>query len=154
MEGDDRIMPLILTQNEYDRLMQLRKTFDSCIKLPMDDEKVSYTLHALDSSETFLLNIERKRIFEIRRSKLNTSFSKEPILRVEVDGRPHINPDGERIGRNHIHIYKQGYGLSWAYPLETFSDELFKDATNFNILFSDFCKYSNIEFKEVYQGVL
>ena len=148
-------MPLNLSNDVYQQLMQMPKIFiGPRFQLPMDDETLTYTLQAVNSLETFSLRVERKTIFELRRSKFNTSFTREPIFRLEVEGRPHINPDGEKIGRNHVHVYKEGYGLSWTYPLETFSETLFKNPDEFNSLFADFCEYCNIEYSGNYQGVI
>lgn len=40
------------------------------------------------------------------------------LLRVDLEGPDHDNPDGTVVECPHIHIYKEGYGLSWAYPLQ------------------------------------
>jgi hypothetical protein len=32
-------------------------------------------------------------------------------------GPPHRNPDDEEIGVPHLHLYREGYGDKWAYPV-------------------------------------
>ena len=143
-----------LSNEEYNRLMLLPKEFVSIPKLPRMVDKKSYTIKSVDDNETFLLTVERNIICELSKSKLNNSYYKVPIFRVEYNAPPHRNPDGTLIGRNHVHIYRNGYGMSWAYPLETFSDFLFKCPNNFNELFHDFCNYCNIKNLQLVQEVI
>ena len=66
-----------------------------------------------------------------------------------------MNPDGTKISANHIHIFKEGYGLSWAYELSQFNDILFKSPNDFNQMFYDFCKYCNVSLDDTsIQGVM
>ncbi len=67
---------------------------------------------------------------------------------MEIGGKPHTNPDGKMIGRNHIHIHKEGYGLRWAYDLENFLSE-FSVNGDFNVLFEEICAYCNIRTPEI-----
>lgn len=147
-------MSIELTDNEYLRLISMPKEFQSVPILPVEVEKKSYTVRSKDGKETFLLTAERNVIFELSKSKLNSSYSREPIFRVEYNCRPHLNPDGAIIGRNHVHVYKSGYGMSWAYPLETFDPVLFKQPADFNVFFFDFCSYCHIDNIQLVQGVI
>ena len=36
-------------------------------------------------------------------------------MRLDLAGPPHRNPDGQEIACPHLHIYRQGYGDTWAY---------------------------------------
>ena len=38
------------------------------------------------------------------------------LLRLDLDGPPHRNPDGEEIPCPHLHVYREGYGDKWAIP--------------------------------------
>lgn len=147
-------METILTDTEFARLLSVKKTFDSFQSLPSEVDSKSYTLKSIDGNETFTLNIQRNFVCELAKSKLNTSYSRIPIVRVEFNGRPHQNPDGQVIGRSHIHIYREGFGMSWAYDLEGFSNDLFKAPEDFNQLFVDFCTYCNIISDRDIQGVI
>ena len=41
------------------------------------------------------------------------------LVRVDLDAAPHCNPDGKVLPEGaHIHIYKEGYEATWAYPLD------------------------------------
>jgi hypothetical protein len=37
-------------------------------------------------------------------------------MRLDIDGPPHRNPDGEEIPCPHLHIYREGLGDKWAIP--------------------------------------
>jgi hypothetical protein len=142
-----------LTDEEFNRVFELKKFFDGDICLPKQNERKFYTLKSIDGFEHFELNIERKTRIELKKIKLHHSYFKEPIVRLEVDAPPHKNPDGKRVGRNHIHIYREGYGLTWAYELDEFSDTLFRKKDDFISIFNDFCVYCNIENNLNLQGV-
>ena len=147
-------MSLELTDAEFKKLIAMPKAFVSLPQLPTTTDKKAYAVRSIDEKESFILTAERNYVFELSKSKLNTSYSREPIFRVEFNSRPHRNPDGTLIGRNHVHIYREGYGMTWAYPLESFDKTLFKYPQDFNILFSDFCSYCNIGNLQFIQGVI
>lgn len=147
-------MSIELTDSEYLRLIEIPKEFLFTPLLPTEIEKKSYAVRSKDGKENFLLTAERNIIFELSKSKINSSYSREPIFRVEYNCRPHMNPDGTIIGRNHVHVYKAGYGMGWAYPLETFDAILFKKPADFNMLFLDFCSYCHIGNIQFIQGVI
>ncbi len=62
------------------------------------------------------------------------------LVRLDIGGPDHVNPDGQRMPCPHLHVYREGYGDRWAElpPLDRFSDltdlqTIFRD-------FSFFCK--------------
>ena len=62
-----------------------------------------------------------------------------PLIRLDIDGRPHTNPDGTVLGRTHIHRYRAGHALNWAEELPATFD---KDGNVLKLLdqFMDECK--------------
>ena len=38
-------------------------------------------------------------------------------MRLDIQGAPHRNPDGEVIPCPHLHIYRENFGDKWAFPL-------------------------------------
>jgi hypothetical protein len=38
------------------------------------------------------------------------------LIRLDLAGPPHRNPDGVEIPCPHLHIYREGYGDKWAIP--------------------------------------
>lgn len=39
------------------------------------------------------------------------------LMRLDLDGPPHRNPDGEEIPCPHLHVYREGDGDKWAVPV-------------------------------------
>ena len=62
------------------------------------------------------------------------------LARLDVDGTPHTNPDGKRLGGMHLHLYREGFEARWAYPL----DPATFDTTSAPFAFRDFCAYCRI----------
>lgn len=65
------------------------------------------------------------------------------LLRLDVNGPPHRNPDDTEVPCPHLHIYKQGYDLKWAYPVPP----IFGDCSSLVNYLDSFCQYSNIHGK-------
>jgi hypothetical protein len=67
--------------------------------------------------ERFRLIIERHR-FNPQHAKYQfMTASSDGLLRLEIDGPTHWNPDDEEIPCPHIHRYREGAGLRWAMPI-------------------------------------
>jgi hypothetical protein len=62
-------------------------------------------------------------------------------MRLDLDGPPHRNPDGEEIPCPHLHRYREGYGDKWAVlaPIERYSDTLDLFST-----FEQFMRHCNV----------
>jgi len=63
------------------------------------------------------------------------------LIRIDLEGPPHDNPDGTVVECPHIHIYKEGYDLTWAYPLD---EKLQTDPSDLITVLIDFLKYTNV----------
>jgi len=64
-----------------------------------------------------------------------------PLIRLDLGGAPHRNPDDEEISTPHLLIYKEGFGTKWAYtaPVDKFTD--LDDVWQ---TYEDFIQYCNI----------
>ncbi|WP_281672671.1 DUF6978 family protein [Pseudoramibacter alactolyticus] len=145
---------------EFKRLIKLKKWFEEKhICLPNCGENKVYKILSDNNADIFWLDTDRRGKIELNKSKLQTRYSmgNVPLVRLEIDAPEHQNPDGSETGRNHIHIYRDGYGLSWAYDLADAKFEGFwDDLKDFSSIFPRFCEYCNIEISESseIQGVL
>ncbi|NQU21722.1 MAG: hypothetical protein HQ567_10595 [Candidatus Nealsonbacteria bacterium] len=63
------------------------------------------------------------------------------MLRLDVDGPPHQNPDGEEMPSPHLHVYREGYGDKWAVPVPA----EFTDTSDLVCTLRDFMKYCNVQ---------
>ncbi len=108
----------MLTQSEADALIRMKKNFSQprTISVPAGKDE-TYELIGEDKKEHFLLDLWRATL-RLSKVKYQTRGRKTIVLvRVDVDGSPHTNPDGKTIGGSHIHLYREGYEDKWAYPL-------------------------------------
>ncbi len=70
-----------------------------------------------------MLDISRARI-NLKRQKYQARVREAIILaRLDLSGR-HRNPNGEEAGTPHLHLYREGYGDKWAFPVP---DNIFQD---------------------------
>lgn len=67
-----------------------------------------------DNRENFHLDITRGRIVLSKVSFQNRARQIVVLLRLDLDGAPHTNPDGSLITGPHLHRYREGYGDKWA----------------------------------------
>jgi len=63
------------------------------------------------------------------------------LARLDYGGPAHPNPDGEEIPCPHLHLYKEGYGDKWAFPIP--QDKFPNIGDQWETL-SDFMKYINV----------
>ena len=135
-------MAAMLSQQHADALLTEAKEFcrSDVIELyPGAD--YARTVRGLTSHEEFLLDIavgKRGRL----KVKYQTRGRRVVVLaRLDVNGPPHRNPDGVQVGRNHLHIYKEGYADKWAYPLSTYAQ---LDNTDFPAVLGWFMQHCRI----------
>lgn len=140
---------LILTQEEADALLAIEKISleANLINLPDLGGVIDIFLHTENEREEFILTYTRH---SINLSKRNHHIRARKIIglaRLDLDGPPHRNPDGQEIGVRHLHLYREGYGLKWAYeiPQSHFSnlDDSFTTLEEF-LIFCNVTKMPNI----------
>ena len=132
----------------------------SSIILPNNGENSIYDLKSKETQDKFYLDVDRRGRIELSRFKLQTRYAviKLPLVRIDIDSPPHLNPDGTKTSRNHIHIYREvdndTGNLPWAYSLEEFEQIKFnRNNIVFLDIFSSFCEYCNISMENI-QGVI
>ena len=131
-----------LTQAEADALIAMEKhrVTDDRTDFPMGGESVVLPLQSADRREQFLLDLSRGRI-NLKKVKMQTRGRQIIVLvRLDLGGAPHRNPDGEEIPVPHLHVYREGYGDKWAMPVPT--DQF--TAADVWTTFEDFLRFCNI----------
>jgi hypothetical protein len=133
----------ILTQTEADGLiaMQKRRTDDRVWHYPGTGGAVTVTLESIDGREDFLLDVYRARIDLVKGTYQNRARRVVVLVRLDFGGRPHRNPDGEEIASPHLHLYREGFGDKWAFPLPADRFPKVQDAW---LTFHDFMRFCNI----------
>jgi len=143
-----------LAQNEVDYLMALEKILinSPTVILGNTPLKYSHQLISTDGRERFYLDIFRASL-NLQKYTLQERSRKIIILvRVDMAGAPHTNPDGTRIECPHIHLYKEGYGDKWAFSLDEYP---FRNPTDIVTTFEDFLQFCNIiELPEIQRSLV
>lgn len=143
----------MLTQAEADQFRQMVKHFvrsPATITIPPGADD-TYELTDSNDREKFLLDVWRGTL---RLSKLklqNRVRAAVVLVRLDVDGAPHTNPDGTRLSGTHVHLFKEGYDDKWAYLVDSKTFTLLSDPGK---TFHDFCAFCKIESPPSVQGVI
>lgn len=107
-----------IPQAEAEGLIEMEKRFvdDDVWTFPAAGERIALPLTSLDKRENFTLDVTRAQIKLNKATYQNRARQAIILLRLDVDGPPHRNPDGAEIPCPHLHIYREGYGDKWAIP--------------------------------------
>lgn len=132
-----------LTQGEADALIALEKhrIDDKQIAFPMPGERLTIDLLSLDRKESFVLDVTRASIKLTKATFQTRARQAVVLLRLDIDGAPHRNPDGVEIPCPHIHIFRESYGDKWAFAA---SSQGFSDTTDLFGTLMAFMQRSNI----------
>ena len=108
-----------LTQAEADALLALekRRRDDTEWDFPSLSGAVTIPLVSIDQREPFFLDIRRARINLAKGTYQNRGRQVVVLARLDFGGAPHRNPDGKEIGSPHLHLYREGFGDKWGYPV-------------------------------------
>ena len=105
-----------LTQAEADALIAMEKhrVNDDRMGFPTGGQSITFALQSLNKREQFLLDLSRDRIDLLKVKMQNRARQVVILVRLDLAGAPHRNPDGEEIPVPHLHVYREGYGDKWA----------------------------------------
>lgn len=147
----------MLTNEEVDYLLSLlkRRKTKELITFPDPGCSLMMELESVDKKEYFLIDVNRKGA-KVKKSKCTYQerYRKDTILlRLDIDGPGHTNPDGEVISGSHLHTYKEGYEDKFAVeiPENLFSDT--KDLVTTLIDFFEYCKVENAHNIAIQRGL-
>lgn len=143
----------MLTQTEADQFIQMVKHFvrpPASIAIPLGADD-TYELVSLDDRESFLLDVWRGTLRLTKLKFQNRVRTAIVLVRLDVDGAPHTNPDGQRLLGTHLHLFKEGYDDRWAYPVDPSAFTLLSDP---GATFQEFCAFCEIESPPPVQGVI
>jgi hypothetical protein len=132
-----------LTQAEADALLAMAKhrSDEERYDFPMGGQSLSIPLRSHDHREHFLLDLHRTRI-NLAKVKFQSRARQVVVLaRLDLGGAPHRNPDDTEVPAPHLHLYREGYGHRWAYPVPA---ERFRDVADLWRTLEDFMAYCNI----------
>lgn len=108
-----------LTDSESLEFIREEKQFKNrSFQFPHQGDFKTLEAEGIAHHTEYLMDINRKRCTLSRITYQNRVQKVVTLLRLDVDTKPHKNPDGKIIGGTHLHIYKEGYLTAWAYELE------------------------------------
>jgi Family of unknown function (DUF6978) len=133
----------MLTQTEADALIAMDKSFVNPVTVNVRPGiNQTHELIGADPKERFLLDLWRGTI-RLSKYRFQTRGRQVIVLvRLDLNGAPHTNPDGSKIGGTHVHVYREGYEDRWASPIDPAE---FKNLRDVSQTFRDFCDYCKIE---------
>ena len=132
-----------LDQAEADMLFALEKmkaTQDE-IQFPNSGGRVSIPLLSLDKKESFAIDVTRSQIKLLKATYQNRARQAIILRRLDMDGPPHRNPDGEEIPCPHLHIYREQFGDKWAIPAPS---NTFSNTADLHLTFNEFLTFCNV----------
>lgn len=132
-----------LTQAEADALIGMEKHSANKDRndFPMGGQSVVVPLQSADRREQFLLDLSRGRIDLLKVKLQNRGRQVVVLVRLDLGGAPHRNPDDEEIPVPHLHVYREGCGDKWAVPVPA---GRFSDLADVRVTLEDFMQFCNI----------
>jgi hypothetical protein len=133
----------MLTQSAANALMAMPKHLLETgeIRFPASGDYMQLELRSDDERETFLIDVNRRGKIKLTKCTYQERYAVVEILvRVDIDGPPHENPDGTVVPCPQIHEYREGFGDKWARALPA----SFANPSDLVVTFRDFLKFCNV----------
>ena len=107
-----------LTQSDADTLISMPKVRvdDQEREFPLRQQSNVIPLVSQDKRESFVLDIHSGRINLSKTTFQNRGRQVVVLVRLDLGGPSHRNPDGEEVPCPHLHVYREGFGDKWAVP--------------------------------------
>jgi hypothetical protein len=132
-----------LTQAEADALIEMEKhrVDESEWRFPSPGEKLAIPLTSADKRESFMLDVTRGQIKLTKATYQNRARQVIVLMRLDLDGPPHRNPDDREIPCPHLHVYRAGFGDRWAVPAPT---DVYPETSDLFASFEAFMRHCKI----------
>ncbi len=136
----------MLTQREANRLIEVLKSIKDPGLFIFPNHRAQARINVVSNStkDRFLVTVNRKafRATKCSYQELYSSGDNEILFRLDVDSSPHCNPDDTVVESPHLHVYREGFGDSWAIPLpENFP--ITEGLDEWLIQFLEYCRIVN-----------
>lgn len=132
-----------LTQAEADALIAMEKhrATEDRSDFPMGGQSLVLPLQSADKREQFMFDLSRGRI-DLRKVKMQNRGRQVVVLvRLDLGGAPHRNPDDVEVPAPHLHIYREGFGDKWAVAVPP---DRFRDIGDVWATLEDFLRFCNV----------
>ncbi|TDP83888.1 hypothetical protein C7957_14313 [Halanaerobium saccharolyticum] len=144
----------MISQAEADKLINILKEISDTgeYKFPKVGNHNPINLISNDEEYEFIIDVNRKSRIKSDKCTYQKRYRNDIILfRLDINGPKHTNPDGEILDCPHLHIYKEGFKDTWAYPPPENLDLEKNNLSDTNYLidilikFLEHCKVVNID---------
>lgn len=107
-----------ISQAEADALIAMEKhrVDEREWLFPAAGERMAVPLASADKHEQFMLDVTRSQIKLTKATFQNRARQAIILMRLDLDGAPHRNPDGAEVSCPHLHVYREGFADKWAFP--------------------------------------
>jgi hypothetical protein len=131
-----------ISQIEADGLLAMPKVKvnDDPHEYPGSGDQLSIPLISQDQRENFELDIWRSGNIQLKGRYQNRSRHTIILARFDFGGQPHRNPDDTEVSSPHLHLYREGFGDKWAFPLP----KCFTNPSDLWQTLHEFMNYCNI----------
>lgn len=132
-----------ISQAEADALIAMEK---HCVEnkswlFPEPGGRLAIPLVSPDKRENFILDMTRAQIKLTKATYQNRARQAIILMRLDLDGSPHRNPDDQEIPFPHLHIYREGYADKWAIPAPA---NVYPNVADLFATFEAFMRHCNI----------
>ena len=94
--------------------MEKRLVDENDWTFPAAGQRIALALTSIDKRENFSPDVTRSQIRLTKATYQNRARQAIILMRLDLDGPSHRNPDGTEIPCPHLHIYREGFGDKWA----------------------------------------
>lgn len=132
----------MLKDVEVEYLQNLIKTISECtiIEIPNKGNK-KLKLVSKNNNEEFDVDINHNHKIKFSKYTYQERYTKENVLlRLDIDGPPHTNPDGTELGPNHLHVYREGFDERFAIEIPA----QFTNTADLVTTLKEFLEYINV----------
>lgn len=107
-----------ITQAEADSLIAMAKhrADEDEWTFPPPGNRLAIPLVSADKREQFHLDVSRAQIALTKATFQNRARQAIILVRLDLDGPPHRNPNGVEVPCPHLHVYREGFADKWASP--------------------------------------
>jgi hypothetical protein len=132
-----------LTQDEAEALIAMEKHRLDEVEwsFPRPGARLTIPLTSADRRESFVLDVTRGQIKLTRATFQNRARQVVVLMRLDLDGPPHRNPDDEEIPCPHFHVYREGFADRWAVAAPA---HIYTDTGNLFATFEAFMRHCTI----------
>lgn len=131
----------MLSQEAADYLARIAKEITSAnvLVIPTTGTQADWEATSITGREHFYLHMRRGRKVVTQQTLQERFESNEILLRLDIDGPTHSNPDGTVVPTPHLHVYRAGFDDKWAFHVPAELDVSGGSPTEVLLQFLGYC---------------